>query len=410
MKVNALAILVLCAMAFKASAAEPSNIILILSDDVGAETVGAYGGESYQTPNIDQLANDGIRFDHGHAQPLCTPSRVKIMTGKYNFRNYSHFGFLEPGEKTFAHLLRDAGYATAVVGKWQLFNNVVERELRGSLPAGAGFDDYLLWQVKNEQRSSRYWGPLLDDNGELRQHDAEAFGPDLFNDYALQYIEEHSDQPFFLYYPMVLAHDPWTTTPDMRDESASDQDKFAAMMAYMDKMVGKVRATVEGQGIADRTVIIFIGDNGTGRSIVSRQHGQDVPGGKGKTLNTGSHVPFMAWGPGAVAGRGESSSLVNLNDILPTLAELAGISLPVEYSRDGVSLLPVLQGATELDRQSIFIHYEPRWNAVPARYAFDRRWKLYEDGEFYDMQADPQQQRPLRVNALDTQAAAAHQR
>jgi arylsulfatase A-like enzyme len=386
------------------------NIILILADDVGAETVGVYGGESYQTPNLDQLARDGVRFDHGHAQPLCTPSRVKIMTGKYNFRNYTHFGFLNPTEKTFAHLLGDAGYNTAVVGKWQLYNNVLERELQGSLPSTAGFEEYLLWQVRHEQRSSRYWGPLLDHDGELRQHGVDVFGPDVLNDYALDYIERHTQAPFFLYYPMVLAHDPWVTTPDMRDESATDQEKFAAMMAYMDKMVGKVRAMVEQQGIADRTVIIFIGDNGTGRGIVSRQNGRDVPGGKGTTLNTGSHVPFVAWGPGVVAPDGESSSLVNLNDILPTLAELAGIAVPAGYSRDGVSLVPVMGGETGLERRELFIHYEPRWNSAPARYAFDQRWKLYENGEFYDMRADPLQKQALPVNALEAEATAAHQR
>ena len=322
-----------CAMA-SAAVTQPMNIILILSDDVGAETVGVYGGESYQTPNLDQLARDGIRFDQGHAQPLCTPSRVKIMTGKYNFGNYTHFGFLDPTEKTFAHLLGDAGYRTAVAGKWQLYNNVLEKELQGALPVTAGFEEYLLWQVRNEQKSSRYWGPRLDHNGDLRQHQADEFGPDVLNEYVLDYIERHADEPFFLYYPMVLAHDPWVTTPDMPNESATDQEKFAAMMAYMDKLVGKVRAKVEQQDIADRTVIIFIGDNGTGLEIVSRRNGRDVPGGKGKTLNTGSHVPFIAWGPAAVASGGLSASLVNLNDILPTLAELAGIAVPAGYSQD----------------------------------------------------------------------------
>ena len=183
------------------------NIILILADDIGAEAVGAYGGESYRTPQIDRLAADGLRFEHGHAQPLCTPSRVKIMTGQYNFRNYRHFGHLDPGETTFAHLLREAGYSTAVAGKWQLFDNRFE-DIQGSLPAGAGFEDYLVWQLTSAQRGSRYWAPLLDHNGAVTQHGAEAFGPALVNDFVLRYIEAHRDSPFLLYYPMLLPHAP----------------------------------------------------------------------------------------------------------------------------------------------------------------------------------------------------------
>lgn len=387
----------------------PPNIILILSDDVGAETIGVYGGESYHTPNIDQLARDGIRFEHGHAQPLCTPSRVKIMTGQHNFRNYQHFAHLDPAATTFAHILKQAGYSTTVVGKWQLHFNRFENT-HGALPADAGFDEYLLWQLKTKKRSSRYWAPLLDHNGELRQHGATAYGPDIFNDYVLNYIEEHKAQPFFIYYPMVLAHDPWVTTPDMRDEAASDQQKFAAMMAYMDKMLGNVRRKVEEQGLADRTLVFFIGDNGTGRDIISRQSGIDVRGAKGATIDAGSRVPFMAWGPGLVESGLLSDSLVNLNDILPTLADIARVELPQDYPGDGASLLPVMSGQGELSRENIFIHYEPRWpTASPARYAFDRRWKLYQAGDFFDMRSDPLEQSPLALADLDQQATAAYQ-
>ena len=154
------------------------NIILILSDDVGAETVGAYGGESYQTPELDRLAADGIRFDYGHAQPLCTPSRVKIMTGQYNFRNYRHFSYLDPSEKTFAHLLKDAGYDTTVVGKWQLYNQRFE-DVQGAMPADAGFDEFLLWQLRNEDKGSRFWAPVLNHNGELIKHGKDSYGPEL---------------------------------------------------------------------------------------------------------------------------------------------------------------------------------------------------------------------------------------
>lgn len=390
------------------AAAPPMNIILILSDDVGAETIGIYGGESYQTPELDRLAADGIRFDYGHAQPLCTPSRVKIMTGRHNFHNYQHFSHLDPDEKTFAHLLGDAGYATTVVGKWQLFNQRFEK-VEGAMPADAGFDEFLLWQLRNEDKGSRFWGPVLNHNGELRHHEANRYGPDLFNDYVLDYIDRHRDQPFLIYYPMVLAHDPWVTTPDMRDESASDQQKFAAMMAYMDKMVGNVRRKVEEAGLDQRTVIFFIGDNGTGRDIVSRYRGRDVRGAKGATIDAGTRVPFIAWGPGVVSPGGVSGSLVDLNDILPTLADLAGIDVPAEYRADGASLLSVLRGQAELDRDSLFIHYEPFWpTGKPARYALDQRWKLYQGGGFFDVTTDPLEKQPLDIDSLQGEAARAY--
>lgn len=403
-------LLLLAAFSHSASGAQQPNIILILSDDVGAETLGAYGGESYQTPNLDALARDGVRFAHGHAQPLCTPSRVKIMTGQYNFRNYRHFAYLDPEQTTFAHVLKNAGYHTSVVGKWQLFSNQFQT-LQGSTPATAGFDDFLVWQLNPDEKGSRYWHPALNDNGRLRQFPATSFGPDVLNDRVLQLIENRGSRPFFIFYSMVLAHDPWVTTPDMRDEAANDQAKFAAMMAYMDKLVGNVRRTVESQGIQNDTLILFIGDNGTDRDITSLQQGREVRGAKGLTINAGSHVPFLAWGPGLAKPGLVSNSLVNLNDILPTLAELAATPLPADYPQDGASLVPVLRGKSGFAREHLFIHYEPRWpSGTPARYAFDRRWKLYEHGDFFDTLQDPLEEAPLTTSALGAEGRAAYER
>ena len=132
-------------------------------------------------------------------------------------------------------------------------------------------------------------------------------------------------------------------------------------------------------------------------------------GAKGATIDAGSRVPFVAWGPVVVQGGAVSQSLVDLNDILPTLAALAAIDAPVDYPGDGQNLLPVLRGEAELPRESIFIHYEPFWpTGKPATYVFDRRWKLYEEGGFYDYQADPLERSPLDVATLEGEARAAH--
>lgn len=152
-----LPILILSGICFggslSASEAKP-NILLIMADDLGIEGLRCYGGESYQTPNLDRLAAGGIRYTHAYAQPLYTPTRVQIMTGKYNHRNWLYFGILDPAERTFGHLMQDAGYATAIAGKWQLqsydppdFPNAERRRGAGMKVADAGFDEWLLYHA-----------------------------------------------------------------------------------------------------------------------------------------------------------------------------------------------------------------------------------------------------------------------
>ena len=159
--------LILFCMVIQAMAQEKDfrspNIILIMADDLGYETLGINGSDDYQTPNLDKLAKEGMNFTQTYSMPLCTPSRVQIMTGKYNFRNYIGFGLLKPEEPTFAHYLKQSGYNTFVAGKWQLYGNAGQHELAGgqigTLPESAGFDEYFLWQV--QALGSRYKDPMI---------------------------------------------------------------------------------------------------------------------------------------------------------------------------------------------------------------------------------------------------------
>ena len=135
-------------------AEEKPNIILIMADDVGIEGLGCYGGVSYKTPNLDKMAANGVRFTHAYSQPLCTPTRVQLMTGKYNHRNWTSFGILDPNEKTFGHAMSAAGYATAIIGKWQLQSydppdlpGAAKRRGTGMHPKNAGFDAYALFHA-----------------------------------------------------------------------------------------------------------------------------------------------------------------------------------------------------------------------------------------------------------------------
>ena len=160
-------------------AAKP-NIILIMADDVGYECFGCYGSEQYSTPNIDRMAQNGMRFEHCYSQPLCTPSRVKIMTGISNVRNYSGFSILNRDQKTFGHFLKDAGYDTFVGGKWQLLgaeHYSKQFQGKGSLPQDMGFDRHCLWQV--DKLGDRFWNPRLTIDGETKQFEKDDYGPDI---------------------------------------------------------------------------------------------------------------------------------------------------------------------------------------------------------------------------------------
>lgn len=357
--------------------ARAPNVILILADDVGVEGFSVYGGAN-PTPNIARLASQGATFDNAHSTPLCSPSRTRLMTGIENAKNYDAFGYLSPKARTFAHMFKDAGYATGIVGKWQLGGNGFDG-LTGITPKGAGFDESLLWQERaGTQKGSRYWGPTLSLNG-LPKINEEGFGPDLMNDFALDFLTRNKDRPFFLYYPMVLPHDPFVVTPATLD-AKGPQQKFAGMVGYLDRLVGTVMTRLQELGIDDNTLVIFTADNGTSQLIVNTRGGVSVKGGKGLPTLNGTHVPMIVRWPGKVPAGVRRSGLVDFADVLPTMAEATG--LKAFSGLDGVSQWPVVQGSKASARPWIFEHYAPRWVNRPARFVFDETRKLYGDGRY----------------------------
>ena len=343
--------------AFSLQAAERPNIILIMADDVSWEAFGCYGSEEYETPHIDALASKGVRFKHCYSTPICTPSRVMIMTGQYNFRNYTHFGYLNPKDKTFGQLMQQAGYKTAVAGKWQL--NGLYNSLPGhddnTRPNQAGFDEYCLWQLtQGKGKGERFWSPLLEQNGRLISNEAcrDKYGPDMFCDFICGFMERNQAGPFFVYYPMVLVHDPFVPTPDTiggaprtqaanKAPEAKDEKKanFQAMVNYMDKIVGRIVARTEELGLAENTLILFTADNGTNRGITSNWKGQSIQGGKGGMKDMGTHVPLVAYWKTRTPKGIVLDDLVDFTDFYPTLAEAAGISLGEGDPLDGRSFL-----------------------------------------------------------------------
>ncbi len=390
------------------AAAAPPNVVLILADDAGVETIGAYGGER-PTPRIDALAREGVRFENAHATPLCTPSRVRLLTGRYSFRNYKAFGHLGPAEPSLAKVLRKANYRTAVAGKWQLSGNPLDG-VPGSMPSEAGFDESRVWAGGRNflEDGCQYWAPTLDTNGQRRTYPGE-FGPDLVHDWALQFLERHRDRPFFLYYSMILPHDPWVATPARPDAQSKDQ-KFDAMIAYMDSQVGELLDRIDRLALRERTIVVFVADNGTNQQIASRRGGTQVVGGKSTTLATATHVPLLLRWPARIPKPQVSGQMVDLTDLYATLAAAAGDGAAAAAS-DGFDLVPSLVGGKAPRREAIFMDYAGEWWPLDTvKYVFDARWKLYHDGRFYDLAADPFEETPLTLASLGRDAQHAHER
>ncbi len=405
----ALLILFLFTSASVEAAQSRSNIILIMADDIGYECFGCYGSKQYSTPCIDRIAERGVRFTHAYSQPLCTPSRVKIMTGISNARNYSAFSVLNSDQRTIGQHFQEAGYETLIAGKWQLLGAEHYSEqfrMKGTWPEQAGFDRSCLWQV--DKLGSRFWEPLLYVDGENRQFDGETrYGPEIVNDYVLDFMDEKRDEPFFIYYPMILVHNPFEVTPDSESKDSKDKQRnFEDMVAYMDKMVGRVVETTEELGIADNTLIFFTGDNGTNVKIKSQLNGVEIVGGKGKTTDAGTLVPLVAiWG--GVTPKGHvCEDLVEFSDFLPTCLEAAEV--PVPSGLDGQSFLPQLRGERGTPREWIHCYYCPRPERTPPKqFVRDKRWKLYGDGSFFDVANDVFEKQPLVDDGLEADALAA---
>ncbi|MHC5001572.1 MAG: sulfatase-like hydrolase/transferase [Planctomycetota bacterium] len=389
-------------------AARPPNIVLIMADDAGVEAFGCYGGLSAPTPHIDRLAAGGVRFTRCHAQPLCTPSRVKLLTGRSNVRNYVRFGILDPEERTIADVLRAAGYRTAVAGKWQLYGSGGPERATGARPEDAGFDEHCLWQVAD--RGSRYWKPVIDRNGRRLATTDDDYGPDLFCEFILDFIDRAGADPFFVFYPMALVHDPFVPTPAGADRDEGDpQANFQDMVTYADRIVGRIADHLEQRGLRDETLLVFTSDNGTHRSIRCRTADGVVRGGKRETTDTGTHVPLVVSWPGAAPPR-TCDDLVDFADFLPTLAEAAGAAAP---DLDGRSVLPQLLGRPGTPRDWIYCYYDPRPGnpRFPVtRFARDERWKLYADGRLFDLEADPAEETPVAADDPGRESADARRR
>jgi arylsulfatase A len=396
------------------SQATKPNIVLIMADDVSWEAFGSYGAEDYKTPNLDKLAANGVQFNHCYSTPICTTSRVKIMTGKYNFRNYTHFGYLNPLEKTFGHLLQEAGYKTAIAGKWQLngLYNMLDGATDNTRPFKAGFNEYCLWQLTKQKKGGgeRFWSPAIEKNGKFitAEENKNLYGPDLFTDFLCDFMERNQKDPFFVYYPMVLVHDPFVPTPDTigkksrgpeaNKEPKSKEEKkenFVAMVQYADKLVGRIVKKLDDLGQLENTIVLFTADNGTHPKISSLWKGQQIKGGKGGMTDMGTHVPLIASWKGRTPAGIKCDDLVDFTDFYRTFADAAQVSLGEKDPLDGVSFLPQLTNKEGEKRDWVLCHYQPYWNKKSGQYLRNQTYKLYRDGRFFEVPKDLQERNNL---------------
>lgn len=413
------------------------NVILMMADDLGYEALACNSGTTYKTPQFDRIAAQGMRFTRCYSQPVCTPSRVKIMTGQSNARNYVAFGVLREGEVTFGNVLKAAGYKTCIAGKWQLSGNGGKGK-KGMWWQDCGFDESCMWayahylqpkdlqhyqnssSLKKRQTSSRFWNPSIIQNGTYRPTTQDDFGPDIYTDFILDFIDRNKDEEFFVYYPMALTHSPFVPTPHSKgfsdgDKFSSNRKYFGDMVRYSGSLMERIMKKLEETGIAEETLVIFTGDNGTGRGIESRMGDRLVFGGKAFPIDAGTHVPMIAWWKGTIKPGSICHDLVEFSDFMPTFAELGRGKQPADRVLDGRSFLPQLKGQKGNPRESVLVHYDkdpgsatPKFRRV--RFAFDGKFKLYLDGRMIEVANDYLEQAPLNMRKATSEArnARAH--
>ena len=366
-----------------ATSASPPNFLVILIDDLGAADLGCYGNTENKTPNIDRLATEGTRFEMCYATPNCTPSRVMLLTGQYGFRTgwFNLIGrpysprpdspeFNLGNSFTFAKLLKAKGYATSLSGKWQL---------PGELPNlihECGFDEYRMWAyrhnlppgtsytdpspAKNPDKTSRYWQPCIVENEKFVPTTPNDYGPDLFNQFTIDFIKRNQDRPFLAYYPSVLTHRPHVDTPDPNNPGKRIPGSLKSNLEYLDYLIGKLMATLDELKLSDKTVVICLADNTAGDA-------------KGKLSENGAHVPLIIRWPNVIKAGAVSKALTDISDLFPTIGDFAQTATPKDHPLDGKSLGPVLRGETNEHRPWIFSYLGP------GKILRDNRWLLQVD-------------------------------
>ena len=401
------------------------NFLFILVDDLGKEWISATGADSVRTPVIDRLAETGVEFRNAWSMPQCTPSRVALLTGTYPYNNgwinhydvprWGHGARFDPGKNiTFANVLREAGYRTCAAGKWQINDFRLEPEAM----VNAGFDAYCMWtggEGANEKISGkRYWDPYIHTKEGSRVYPGE-FGPDIFAEIIMQFMQENREEPMMIYYPMVLTHGPLVHTP-LEPDASTKMEKHMAMVRYTDLIVERLVKELERLGLRENTYLICTTDNGTAGNITGSRNGVPTRGGKTYLTENGVNAPFVVNAPGLIRSGSATDALIDFTDVFPTLADLAGVELPAELEMDGTSFAPVLHDGGEGEREWILAmgSHSGRvgedgmirnWYLFRDRVIRNTQYKAYVDtlqniNRLFDLERDPLE----RSNLVDDPA------
>lgn len=413
--VSTLAVAVPSATAVGAAAPQPPrpNVIVILADDLGYGDTGAYGSRIVKTPNIDALAADGVRFTQGYVtHPVCSPSRAGLLTGRYQTR----FGWefnpvgrdrragVSLGETFVPQIMKSAGYATGMIGKWHL------GEVDGYYPTDRGFDEFFgvtagasafivdrkdgdeFHTPKGAEASYRTTVadtlppgtseadrmPMIRDKAPVRRGkqvvEEKRYLTDAFTAEAVNFIGAHKDKPFFLYVAHTTPHTPLQATAKYIDRYRDIQDPgkrvYAAMVSSLDDSVGAIRAKLKAEGLEKNTLIVFLSDNGCAGYVLGACTNAPLNGFKGTHLEGGVRVPFIVAWPGHIQGGRVDPRTVSSLDITPTAAALAGATLP--KGSDGVNLMPYIAGPNKaVPNPTLF------WRAGANFAIRDGDWKMW---------------------------------
>ena len=412
-----------CLITSFAKETKKPNVILIMTDDQGYGDLSCHGNPIIKTPNLDHLHDESVRFTNFHVSPFCAPTRAALMTGHYPgrtgaYRTSSGRSLMHTDEQTIADVFSDNGYMTGMMGKWHLGDNAPHR------PQDHGFQDVVWHKCGGVGQSSDYWGnDYFDDtyerNGTYEKF--EGYCTDVWFEESIRFIEENKDKPFMLYLATNAPHGPYLVADEWSDpykETATWKNgaAFYGMIANFDYNLGILRDRLNELGLAENTILVFMSDNGS--SAGGKFKGLDseplegynagMRGKKSSIYDGGHRVPFFIyWPQGDISGGSDMPQLAAHIDVLPTLAELCGITVPESQHADGISFAPLFKDNKAVVRDSYILQFhggamfkddiKPWLNSV----IITQKWRLMNGNILYDIENDPTQMTDVAANHPD---------
>lgn len=411
-RINLIAILSSFVCSSLAMAGEKPNVIVMLADDLGWADVGFHGNTEIDTPALDRIAREGAELDRFYTTPICSPTRAALMTGRDPMRLGVAYGVImawhnngvHPDETFMPELFQGAGYQTAMVGKWHLGH--AQQTYHPNQRGFEHFYGHLHTEVGYFPPFSNQGGKDFQRNGESIE--AEGYETFLLGDEVARYIRERDkEKPFFIYMPFIAPHTPLEAPDDlvekykdlkddrekarsrMSDQSQtmrklmrmpSGRPMYAAVVDGMDQAIAKVLDTLDEQGIADNTIVLFFSDNGGGAYATAGADNAPLRGGKGETFEGGIRVvSAMRW-PEKIPAGTKVSSIMTAMDVLPTLTSAAGIAADTHFNLDGKNMLPAIVDGQPMPRDElVFFASETPIQGQFSITAFDDEWKLVQD-------------------------------